>query len=89
MFCKIPLAARSHARFQRWFDWNVEGTKLTFTYKDVDGSEGFPGDVDVSVTYEMTPEGELVMDYQATANKPTPIDLGNHFMVNLAGHVSN
>ena len=55
---------------------------------DVDGSEGFPGDVTVTVTYELTEEFGLMIDYMATTNKPTPVDMSNHFMVNLAGHVS-
>lgn len=57
------------------------------TYTDVDGSEGFPGDVIITVTYELTEEAGLMIDYKATTNKATPIDLSNHFMFNLGGHV--
>lgn len=53
----------------------------------MDGSEGFPGDLEVTVTYELTAEFGLMVDYQATTNKATPVDLSNHFMVNLSGHV--
>ncbi|XP_052768579.1 galactose mutarotase-like [Mya arenaria] len=71
---------------RRCFDWKIDGFKLILTYTDVDGAEGFPGDVDVTVTYELTSDAEFMMDYQATTNKATPIDMANHFMVNLAGH---
>lgn len=74
--------------FQRCFDWTIDGTKLRLQYTDADGAEGFPGDLTVNVTYELTTEFGLLIDYQATTNKPTPVDISNHFMVNLAGHVS-
>lgn len=73
---------------RRYFDYLVEGAKLILTYVDKDGSEGFPGDLNVKVTYELTEEDGLMMDYEATTNKPTPVDLSNHFMVNLAGHAN-
>ena len=75
--------------FQRYFDWSINGTKLVLTYVDKDGTEGFPGDVTTTVTYELTSKDGLMIDYQATTTKPTPIDLSNHFLFNLAGHVSN
>ena len=62
---------------------------MILTYVDKDGTEGFPGDVTTTVTYELTSENGLMMDYQATTSKSTPIDLSNHFLFNLAGHVSN
>ncbi|KAL4238054.1 hypothetical protein ACF0H5_002765 [Mactra antiquata] len=71
---------------RRCYDWSIDGSKLIFTYVDVDGSEGFPGDLFLTVTYELTEESGLMMDYKATTNKPTPVDISNHFMVNLSGH---
>lgn len=73
---------------RRWFDWTIDGTKLQLRYTDADGAEGFPGDLSVTVTYELTAESGLMIDYQATTNKPSPVDLSNHFMVNLAGHAN-
>ena len=70
------------------FDWSINGSKLILTFNDVDGSEGFPGDVNVTVTYELTSGNGLMMDYTATTKKPTPVDIANHFMANLGGHVS-
>ena len=61
---------------------------MELKYIDVDGSEGFSGDVMITVTYELTEESGLMIDYKAIATKVTPIDLSNHFMFNLAGHVS-
>lgn len=73
---------------RQYFDWSINGTKLVLTYVDKDGTEGFPGDVTTTVTYELTSENGLMMDYQATTNKPTPVDLSNHFLFNLAGHAA-
>ena len=49
---------------------------------------GFPGDVAVVVTYTLTDEGEVIINYEGVAlNKPTPISMGSHFLFNLAGQV--
>ena len=53
-----------------------------------DGEEGFPGTVEVKVTYELTDDAELIVSYEATTDKPTVISLGNHPYFNLEGHVS-
>lgn len=53
-----------------------------------DGFEGFPGAVDATVTFELTNENHFRVRYEATATKPTPINLSNHAYFNLAGHVS-
>ena len=57
-------------------------------YISKDGEEGFPGEVTAIVTYELTSDNELIMDMSATTTKPTPVDLTNHALFNLAGHVS-
>lgn len=70
--------------------WQAEiirdGTEgLRLTYLSPDGEEGYPGEVQVSVTYSLTAENEFVIDYEAAANKPTPLNLTSHSYFNLAG----
>lgn len=54
-------------------------------YLSKDGEEGFPGNVTVQVTYTLTEDGELRIDYAAETDKPTIINLTNHSFFNLAG----
>jgi aldose 1-epimerase len=59
------------------------GVRLSYTSKD--GEEGYPGTVNVRVTYTLTPRDELVVDYEATTDKATPINLSQHSYWNLHG----
>jgi aldose 1-epimerase len=58
---------------------------VMFSYTSPDGEEGYPGTLHVSVTYRLTEANELAIDYTATTDKPTPINLTNHSFFNLAG----
>jgi len=60
---------------------------LTLTYHSPDGEEGFPGAADVTVTYRLSVEGALTIDYTLTTTAPCPFNLTNHAYFNLAGHV--
>jgi len=68
---------------------NKEGPSVSFTYRSVDGEEGYPGNVIVKATYTLTHTNELRIDYIASTDKVTPINLTNHSYFNLAGQNSN
>jgi aldose 1-epimerase len=61
---------------------------VKFSYRSPDGEEGFPGNLDVSVTYSLNEANGLKIDYKATTDKATPIVLTNHSYFNLAGPAS-
>jgi aldose 1-epimerase len=58
---------------------------LILTYLGKDGEMGFPGNLSVTVTYWWTPENELKIDYSATTDKDTIVNLTHHSYFNLAG----
>ncbi len=72
--------------------WNADIIKknnqeqLQLTYTSPDGEEGYPGNLDIRVTYSVTEENELRIDYYAVSDKDTVVNLTNHAYYNLAGH---
>ena len=56
----------------------------TFTHHSPDGDQGFPGNLEVAVTYSLAAEAnDLRLDYEATTDRPTPINLTHHSYFNL------
>ncbi|MDB5692424.1 MAG: galactose mutarotase [Alphaproteobacteria bacterium] len=57
----------------------------TLSYISPDGEQGFPGRLDIKVTYSLEPDNALRIDYEARSDKPTILNLTNHSYFNLAG----
>ncbi|MGH9496825.1 MAG: aldose epimerase family protein [Candidatus Sulfotelmatobacter sp.] len=81
-----------HGGVTRTFDkvvWDAEPLKgktgVAFTYLSKDGEEGFPGNMKVTVTYTLSDANELTIDYQATTDKASPINVSQHSYFNLKG----
>ncbi|MDP9205657.1 MAG: galactose mutarotase [Gemmatimonadota bacterium] len=67
---------------------NQEGQGITLDYTSPDGEEGYPGTLHARVTYTLTPDDRLIVDYQATTDKATPVNLSQHTYWNLAGNAT-
>lgn len=62
-----------------------EDEALQLTYTSIDGEEGFPGELNVKVTYTLTEENALKIEYFALSDKDTVVNLTNHSYFNLLG----
>ena len=71
--------------------WKAEGLKgdgsqgVRFRYLSKDGEEGYPGNLEVSVTYWLNEDSEWCVEYEATTDKATPVNLTQHAYFNLKG----
>lgn len=59
--------------------------EITFNYLSKDGEEGYPGNLDVAVNYQLTEDNQILIAYTATTDKATPVNLTNHVYLNLGG----
>lgn len=66
----------------------ADGVAAALSYTSPDGEEHFPGTLKTSVTYTLTNDNELRIDYAATTDKPTEINFTNHSYFNLGGESS-
>lgn len=68
------------------WDTEQEGSrKLSFSYLSKDGEEGYPGNLNVKMTYELTDNNEFIITHTATTDKKTVLNLTHHSFFNLHG----
>jgi aldose 1-epimerase len=63
----------------------VEGRDLVLRYRSVDGEQGYPGNLDATVTYSLSEDNEIVVRFHAVTDQPTPVNLTQHSYFNLRG----
>lgn len=68
--------------------WNVDevtANSITLSYLSPDGDEGFPGNLNTTMVYTLTPDNELKITYQSETDKTTHVNLSHHSFFNLKG----
>ena len=71
-----------------WDAEKVDAATLVLRYHSIDGEQGFPGNLEVKVTYSITAKDGLKMEYEASTDSPTIVNLTNHAFFNLNGEGS-
>ena len=70
------------------WDYEIINDSLVLSYFSKDGESGFPGNLNVTVTYTFSNENELKIEYNAVSDADTVVNLTNHSYFNLGGHKS-
>lgn len=71
---------------KQYWDAETAENSVKFSYKSPDMEMGFPGNLDISVTYTLSENHELILHYEGLSDKKTLINLTNHSYFNLYGH---
>ena len=72
-----------------WDAQQPNDSTLVLTLSSPDGEAGFPGNVNVKVTYSLSSDNSLAINYEAETDKPTILNLTNHSYFNLSGNPAN
>jgi aldose 1-epimerase len=67
-----------------WTAQKISDSSLKLTYQSKDGEEGYPGNLNAQITYTLGSDNSLKIDYSATTDKATPVNLTNHSYFNLS-----
>jgi aldose 1-epimerase len=62
---------------------------LHLSYKSADGESGYPGNIEIVVTYTINNHNQLIIDYKAASDRTTPFTITNHTYFNLTGHLKD
>lgn len=79
---------RDHYNKRIWKAEDAEDNRITFVLHSADGDQGYPGNADISVAYELTEDNEIKIHYRAVTDADTLMNLTNHSYFNLSGHAS-
>jgi len=66
-----------------WIGDSSSKNTLTLKYKSIDGEEGYPGNLETKLRFELTDNDELIYEYTASTDKPTAVNLTHHSYFNL------
>lgn len=86
-----PTTGRTHLHgtfAKKVYKGSIVDGSLVLRAVSPDGEDGFPGNLELTVRYTLTDENALVLDYTATTDAPTIINLTNHSYFNLEGQSS-
>lgn len=79
---------RDYYNKRMWETVEVTGERVTFALRSPDGDQGYPGNAEISVSYELTDGNEVKIRYRGVSDGDTLMNLTNHSYFNLSGHAS-